>query len=167
MNYKDIYQDHYFFRTNDNKSYEENRLRFGDQFSAICYTFGIHFLDVFDYFKDLIPRDFSWDMAWPNNRAFTQFELIKKINTDGGYLRTPKSIIEIGAGRGEVTAFLNYTKHQIPKFNYELQSLDVAPEFEKLYNDGNSITTALDTVKTVDELSDVAQGSFLRHSLLN
>jgi len=34
--------------------------------------------------------------------------------------------------------------------------------FEKLYNDGNSITTALDTVKTVDELSDVAQGSFLR-----
>lgn len=39
--------------------------------------------------------------------------------------------------------------------------------FEKLYNDGNSVTTALDTVSNIDKLSGVAQDSFLRQYELN
>jgi hypothetical protein len=135
MNYNEIYNHSYFFKDSDNLSYRENRLRFGDQFSAICYTFGIHFLDVFQYFKDLTPRDFCWELAYPDNKGFRQFELIKQLVDIGRYLRTPTSIIEIGSGRGEITAFLNYVKLHISMFDYELQSLDVAPEFEQMYND--------------------------------
>ena len=79
MNYNEIYNHSYFFKDSDNLSYRENRLRFGDQFSAICYTFGIHFLDVFQDFKDLTPRDFCWELAYPDNKGFRQFELIKQL----------------------------------------------------------------------------------------
>jgi len=135
MNHQQIYQDHYFFREQDNASYRENRLRFGDQFSAICYTFGIHFLDVFKHYINLTSRDFDRDLPYPNDRSFFQFDIINNIYNSKRYLRNPKSIIEIGSGRGEIIAFLNYTKMKIPFFNYELQSVDVAPEFEKMYND--------------------------------
>jgi hypothetical protein len=135
MNYNKLYDHSYFFRETDNTSLKENRLRFGDQFSAICYTFGIHFLDVFLDFKNISVRDFIWELQYPDNKGFRQFELIKHLVNIGRYLRNPRSIIEIGAGRGEITAFLNYTKLHIPMFNYELQSLDVAPAFEKMYND--------------------------------
>ena len=134
MNHANIYVNNYFYRTHDSKSLEENRLRFGDQFSAICYTFGIHFLDVFHQFKNITVRDFCWDLPYPQNAAFFEFELINSLYKDNRYLRKPKSILEIGGGRGEVMAFLNYTKIKLPIFDYELQALDPAIEFQTMYD---------------------------------
>jgi hypothetical protein len=119
MDHQQIYQTEYFFRDKDNASYKENRLRFGDQFSAICYTFGIHFLELFKHYINLTSRDFDSDLSYSDNKAFFQFDLINNIYNSKRYLRNPKSIIEIGSGRGEVTAFLNYTKSKIPIFNYK------------------------------------------------
>lgn len=129
-----IYKEEYF-KHQYNISYYENRLRFGDQFLSICYALNIALLDVLSNpeFENLSFRDFIWDNHHGDYLSKLQFNFFKKQFTAKNYLRVPKSIIEIGSGRGEVTAFLNFCKENIDVLNFELQSIDPSPDFCKMY----------------------------------
>ena len=135
INYNEMYDRYYFYRKDNNNSFNENRLRFGDQFPCIIYTFNISLLEVFDHIilRQVSVRDFSFDLPI-FTPAIDQFRFIQEILNERK-CRNPKSILEIGSGRGEITAFLNYCKQEIKSCQYQIQSLDVSPDFYSMYKD--------------------------------
>lgn len=136
MNHSLVYTEQYF-KESHQTSYFENRLRMGDQFMAVCYIFGITHIDIFSYmdFENLSHRDFCWDNHHGHSCLTHQMIFVECQFRDKNYLRKPMSILEIGSGRGEVIAFLNACKERIEGLDYQLQSVDPSPDFQKLYTE--------------------------------
>lgn len=133
LNYQFVYNHNYFKGKYDNNSYFENRLRFTDQFPAILYAFNFSCLEILSAFKECSIRDFVYDnkTGISCQRQFEEFKNLISIRP----FRNPKSILEIGSGRGEITAFLNYVRANISNLDYKIQSLDCSPDLEKMYQD--------------------------------
>lgn len=79
-------------------------LRFEDQFLALCYAYGITFQQVIDYFG-------------PNDDYVCVDQQLKFIGEHQS--RTPNRVLEIGAGRGEVSCALK-------KLGAKVMAVDVA-----------------------------------------
>lgn len=131
LDYQNLYNYNYFIRHNDNNSYFENRLRFPDQFPSILYAFNLSCLEILSAFKDCSIRDFVYDNR-TGISCWQQFEEFKKLIATRP-IRNPISILEIGSGRGEILAFLNYAKTNITNLDYKIQTLDCSPDLEQMY----------------------------------
>lgn len=131
--YIPLYHDTYW---NDSSMYSEY-LRWDDQWAAVCYAHGIY--------ADMLPKIKNLDH---------QIEYIQS-----HALRQPKSILEIGSGRGEVSAVL-------ANLGCRVQSIDVnarAEEYHRTMNrfmfgqeqDYTLLIGDLDTTYSALDLHDV------------
>lgn len=105
FSYSTYYAYNYFKRSDGIKSWNGKKLKFGDAFASICYAHGISWDQIISHFPDI------GKFGKNENTTYTiqdQFEFIKENKT-----RTPKKVLEIGAGRFEVTAFLSELGYEV------------------------------------------------------
>jgi cyclopropane fatty-acyl-phospholipid synthase-like methyltransferase len=95
------YMEGYFY--SDLEFWNEKFLRTTDQFPALCYAFGIY--DVIDY-----------------NSLEDQLLFLNNSKT-----KTPKHILEIGSGRGEISCVLS-------KLGVSITAVDVAINIQTWFN---------------------------------
>ena len=98
LNYSEIYKYNYFKKCDGMISWDSQKLKFGDAFAAICYAHGIYW--------EQIQKSFPQIGALGKVET-TPYTIQDQINfIQSNKTRTPKKILEIGGGRGEVTIFL-------------------------------------------------------------
>jgi len=112
--YKKIYNEKYFSIADGIKEWQVPCLKFGDNFAAILYAHDINYLDCVKHFN-----------IGQNGRTVIDFSLQEQYD----YLiqnkkRTPKKILEIGGGRGEVATFLTYHKYDITSIEFSESAKD-------------------------------------------
>lgn len=71
-------------------------IKYGDALAAICYVHGISYAQMCKQWPHVIKNE-----RWSGGTVAEQLDFVKQNAT-----RTPKRVLEIGSGRGEVTAFL-------------------------------------------------------------
>ena len=109
-NYTEIYNHDYFFSCDGIVSWNKVCLKFGDTFAALCYAHNISWNEMkvgFLEIEDDLARDEIHSYTIKDQQEF----LIENKR------RTPKKILEIGGGRGEVSNFLT-------NMNYDVVSVD-------------------------------------------
>jgi SAM-dependent methyltransferase len=111
MKYEDIYSGSYFDCTDGIRSWKTKKLKFGDAFACVCYAHGISWKSIRKHFKiDKFGK-----------KEDTHYTVQDQINFIlENKKRTPKKILEIGGGRGEVTIFLS-------KMGYEVICIEPCP----------------------------------------
>jgi len=106
--YKKIYSNEYYDKADGIKEWKKPCLKFGDNFAAILYAHNINYLDCVKFFN--INK---------NGRDITSFTLEEQFNyLNQNKKRTPKNILEIGGGRGEVANFLTYHNYNITSVEF-------------------------------------------------
>lgn len=168
FNYSTYYRYDYFKKSDGIKSWKAKRLKFGDAFASIAYAHGISWEQVLEAFPGIGKYGKN------ENTEYTlqdQFDFIKENKT-----RTPRKVLEIGAGRFEVTAFLSklgYDVHVIePSIGAQRWLRDTGKKFFgekircKLYNDcvskfaDNINFKEIDTVIMVESLEHIQEKHF-------
>jgi len=115
--YKKIYSENYYNKADGINEWRKPCLKFGDNFAAILYAHDINYLDCTKFFN-----------INENGRDVTEFTLEEQFNyLNQNKKRTPKNILEIGGGRGEVANFLTYHK-------YNITSIEFSESAEEWYN---------------------------------
>ena len=71
-------------------------IKYGDALAAICYVHGISYAQMCKQWPHVIKNE-----RWSGGTVAEQLDFVKQNAT-----RTPKRVLEIGSGRGEVTGFL-------------------------------------------------------------
>ena len=90
----------------EQKCYDFNQLRYGDQLPAICYAFGY---TSFDQVRELFGFEAEGRSGEPFIGAIPQLQIL----TDQEIERFPKSVLDIGGGRGEVAVALSLWRNRI------------------------------------------------------
>lgn len=119
---KELYDFNYFESADGIQSWKSASLKFGDALAGLGYAFGIPWETLTKEF----PKVFEVD---PNGRAEStgpklvnmQIDYLKKNAT-----RTPKKVLEIGGGRGEVANTLKY-------MGVEVVSVEMGTDAEQWY----------------------------------
>jgi 2-polyprenyl-3-methyl-5-hydroxy-6-metoxy-1,4-benzoquinol methylase len=119
--FKEIYNLNYFENCDGFKEWQNNMLKFGDAYASILYA---HDIDYGSIFKEF-PR-VTFPQGKEGSEHYTlkqQLEFLQKNKK-----RTPKNILEIGGGRGEITNTLAY-------LGYNVTSVEFHPNAEKLFKE--------------------------------
>ena len=121
MDYAKIYPGDELAKFDGAKNLEQGHLKYGDALAAICYAHGISYDDI----------TYQWPQVKNNERFVggdvqSQMDFVRTKAT-----RTPQNILEIGAGRGEVSLFLT-------NMGYSVTALDPGADFEQLLQQSNS-----------------------------
>ena len=125
--YKDIYTFDYFADADGIQSWRGRALKFGDAFAAVCYL------------HDIMPPT-RWEQWAAPYEHFPKSGKLGKCEVNHGYTiedqmafihtykkRTPKKILEIGSGRGEVAIFL-------AKMGYEVVAIEPSPGADEWFD---------------------------------
>ena len=113
MDYKKLYDNKFFINADGIDQWNKGILKFGDAFAALCYAHDIDYSkEVLNYFPKI-----SNIYGRFNDGNYTLQDQINFLNNNKK--RTPKKILEIGGGRGEVAAVLTL-------MNYNIDSLEVS-----------------------------------------
>jgi 2-polyprenyl-3-methyl-5-hydroxy-6-metoxy-1,4-benzoquinol methylase len=117
-----LYDFNYFTRADGIVSWKSKSLKFGDALAAMSYAYGLTWDELVSAFKPAFEHD-------PNGRAESTDksvvqEQMKFLQTQGR--RTPKRVLEIGGGRGEVATVLK-------RMGVDVVSVELGPEAEKWY----------------------------------
>ena len=100
----DLYNYEYFHRADGIRSWNSKTLKFGDAMAALCYAFGISWQDLQQGFPEVFAEDDRTGRVERHSDKLTQqLDFIKQNKS-----RTPKRVLEIGGGRGEVAQVLRY-----------------------------------------------------------
>lgn len=91
------------YGTYEQKCWDKNQLRYGDQLPAICYAFG---LDSFEEVRDLYEFNDIGKSGEPFIGAVEQLLMLMNFEID----RYPKSVVDIGGGRGEIAVAFSFWK---------------------------------------------------------
>jgi hypothetical protein len=92
------FYDYRYYLFLDIEYWEKRILRFYDAFPALNYAYGIDFFEISPWMIDELVIKGGWDIE-------KQIQIIKNKAT-----RKPKSVFEIGAGRGDLSCTLQYMK---------------------------------------------------------
>ena len=99
----DLYNYEYFHRADGIRSWRSNSLKFGDAMAGLCYAFGISWQDFKEGFPDVFADNATGRDEKHADQLMQQLEFISKKKS-----KTPKRVLEIGGGRGEVAQVLRY-----------------------------------------------------------
>lgn len=99
----DLYNYDYFHRADGIRSWNSKTLKFGDAMPALCYAFGISWHDLRQGFPDVFDNDPIGRIESHSDKLTQQLNFINEKKS-----RTPKRVLEIGGGRGEVAQVLRY-----------------------------------------------------------
>jgi hypothetical protein len=91
------------YGNHEQKCYDFNQLRYGDQLPAICYAFGY---TSFDQVRELFGFEEEGKSGEPFIGAMEQLMILMELEID----RYPKSVLDIGGGRGEVAVAFSFWK---------------------------------------------------------
>jgi len=118
VDYKNLYNDDFFNKSDGIDQWRNNILKFGDAFAALCYAHDIN------YYEDILKHfpDISDIYGRFKNGNYTIYDQINFLQNNKK--RTPKNILEIGGGRGELACTLGYmniniTSIEVSKNAYE------------------------------------------------
>ncbi len=89
------------YGNHEQRCYDFNQLRYGDQLPAICYALGY---TSFDQVRDLFKFQGEGKSGDPFVGAMVQLNLL----AEQEWKRHPRSILDIGGGRGEVAVAMSY-----------------------------------------------------------
>ena len=132
---EDIYnQDKYFHNSDGAENWRNGQLKYGDALCAICYALGI---DSFEEVQKIYNfQDYGQYMQ--GQHAKEQIDEVIKYQT-----RAPKHILEIGAGRGEVShalsSFLGVKTTSIEPNKNFIKLLEKTSEFFQLPYDSSNL----------------------------
>mgnify|MGYP003149622894 FL=1 len=131
-NYTEIYDHDYYLTCDGIGSWINNCLKFGDAFAAVCYAHGIRWKDMRNSFP-LVSDQF----ATMENHPYTAQDQ-KKYILDNLKI-TPKNILDIGGGRGELPVFLG-------SMGYNIVSVDPQKSMDYWYRETSKRFFGLDEV---------------------
>lgn len=94
----------------EQKCYDFNQLRYGDQLPAICYALGY---TSFDQVRDLFRFQDEGKSGDPFVGAMVQLNLLAEQKWE----RNPRSLLDIGGGRGEVAVAFSYLNSFLRYYN--------------------------------------------------
>lgn len=105
MNYADIYTHDFFLEADGFGEWERRKLKYGDALAAIAYAFGI---PSFEAFRRVTPFPDLGRYVYDGVDAKEQLRRVAEAGT-----RSPRAILEIGPGRGEVATSFAYFGHSV------------------------------------------------------
>lgn len=120
INYKKLYNNKFFNQSDGIDQWEKGILKFGDCLAALCYAHDI------DYSKEILIHfpEIKEIYGRFNNGNYTIYDQINFLKQNKK--RTPKNILEIGGGRGEVACTLGY-------MNINVTSIEVSDNAYEWY----------------------------------
>lgn len=128
IDYTSIYDRKFFTKSDGIKSLDNSCLKFGDAFSAICYAHDISYQQICEQFPYVASNNRYEGSAYTLQQQLDFVTENKK--------RTPKKILEIGAGRLEVTMFLSSLGYDVTAIEPTLDIKEVAKYTKhKLFDD--------------------------------
>lgn len=99
-----LYSYEYFNSADGIASWRGMSLKFGDAMAGLCYAFGISWQDFKQGFPDVFTNQNPTGRRESHDNKLTQqLDFINEKKS-----RTPKRVLEIGGGRGEVAQVLRY-----------------------------------------------------------
>ena len=117
IDYSTTYNQTLMQKSDGHQNLNASQLKFGDALAAVAYAHDITYEQMTDRFPQVKQNErFVGD--YPVHR---QLDFIKQNAT-----RTPKNILEIGAGRGEVTQFL-------AAMGYSVTAVEPGVDYEALF----------------------------------
>ena len=120
INYEQLYSGNFLQGSDGHQNVNAGHIKFGDALAAIAYAHGITYEQITERFPEIKGNErYSKDKY----SVHDQIDFIKQNAT-----RTPKKILEIGAGRGEVTLFLD-------AMGYSVTAVEPSPDFLNLLED--------------------------------
>lgn len=119
-----LYNHQYFQKADGITSWKSQSLKFGDSLAGLCYAFGITWHEMVENFKEIFKVDANGRGESTNQRLVDyQINFLKS-----KYHRTPKRVLEIGGGRGEVATVLK-------AMGVDVVSVELSPDADKLYKE--------------------------------
>lgn len=138
LDYANIYTKDFFLNADGISEWNDCKLKYGDALASMAYAFGVK---SFEDFRSLAPFD-SIGKHGTGDGIDAKQQLTAIIK---GQSRTPKGILEIGPGRGEVAVSFSYLK-------YKVQIIDPSPGvFEWLNETSNKLFNFNHNVKIYNE----------------
>lgn len=119
IDYRNLYSEKFLKGSDGSRSLENGALKSGDALSAVAYAHDISYEQICDQWPDVKSNN---RYEGPNVCVADQLDFIKINRT-----RTPKKILEIGAGRGEVTGFLC-------ELGYDVTAIEPSPNAQEIHN---------------------------------
>ena len=119
---KSPYDFNYFTKADGIQSWKSKSLKFGDALAALSYAHGISWNELVEQFQEVFDHDVNGRAESANQSlVHAQMDFLKDKSR-----RTPKRVLEIGGGRGEVA---NALKHM----DIDVVSVELGPEANKWY----------------------------------
>ena len=142
--YQELYTDHHYEVSDGNCEWNKNVLKFGDNFAAILYAHNIDYQSIY--------KDFPMVYFPAGKAGFTHYNVKDQIK----YIiknkkRTPKNILEIGGGRGEISTTLDYMGYNVTSIEFQK---NVKKWFDKtsikFFNKSHKVNLINKNIKDVD-----------------
>jgi len=98
LNYAGIYDAKFMKHADGIMNLRNGHIKFGDALAAVCYAHGITYQQLIDRFPEVKLNERY------HGKQYTVQDQLDFVRANA--TRTPKNVLEIGSGRGEVTGFL-------------------------------------------------------------
>ena len=118
IDYSNTYNEGLMHKSDGIKNLNMGQIKFGDALAAIAYAHDITYEQIIERFPQVGPNE-RFAGGYPVD---CQLDFIKK-----NAVRTPKKILEIGAGRGEVTLFL-------AAMGYDVTAVEPGVDYASLFD---------------------------------
>jgi len=120
VDYKNEYRKDVLMTYDGSKHLERLCIKYGDALAGVCYAMDIPYNKITKQWPSVAQNE-----MWIGGNIYDQIEFIKQ-----NAKRKPKHILEIGAGRGEVTLMLS-------KMGYQVTTIDPGKDFIELLEYSN------------------------------
>jgi SAM-dependent methyltransferase len=145
IDYSTTYNEELMQKSDGIKNLNNGQIKFGDALAAVAYAHDISYEQLIETFPE-VKNNERFDRKYTSKQ---QMQFIRKHAT-----RTPKKILEIGAGRGEVTVFLS-------AMGYDVTAVEPGEHFEQLITQSKNklrlgdVTTPYKLINTPIHLANI------------
>jgi len=142
--YQELYTDEHYKKSDGNCEWEKNVLKFGDNFAAILYAHNIDYQSIYKNF----PK-----VYFPAGKfGFVHYNVKDQINfINKNKKRTPKNILEIGGGRGEISTTLDFMGYNVTSIEFQKNAKQWFNKTSlKFFNKSHNINLINKNIKDVD-----------------
>ena len=142
--YQELYTDEHFKKSDGNCEWDYSVLKFGDNFAAILYAHDINYQSIYrDFPKIGFP---SGKSGFINYTVKDQIDYILKHKK-----RSPKNVLEIAGGRGEISTTLDYMGYKVTSVEFQKNAQKWFDKTsQKFFNKPNKVNLINKNIKNVD-----------------
>lgn len=144
--YANVYNKRLLESSDGHQNVNNKHIKYGDALAAICYAHNIKYETMLKHFPEVSANE-----RWHGDKytITDQIEFVKKHAK-----RKPKKILEIGAGRGEVTLFLTAMGYSVTAVEPSIDFLElIAQTNNKLFP--NNPIGGYDYINSPIHLADI------------